>query len=49
MKTETVEGELQVEIHMSPPEFVSLSHWMQSHTKRLEKEGVLVRKEEPKV
>jgi len=45
MKTGTVERELQVEVHMSPSQFISMYHWMQSHIQRLEKEGVLVKKE----
>jgi hypothetical protein len=45
MKTGVVERELQVEIHMSPQQFVSIYHWMQDHIKRLEQEGVLVKKE----
>ncbi len=45
MKTEYVERELQVEVHMSPPQFISLYSWMQNHIQRMEKEGVLVKKE----
>ena len=45
MKTGRVERELQAEVHMSPQQFVSLYHWMHSHIERMEKEGVLVRKE----
>lgn len=47
IRAESVERELQVEIHMSPSTFISLSNWMQSHIQRMEKEGILVRKEEP--
>lgn len=49
MKTDYVERELQAEIHMSPQIFVSLYNWMQNHIQQMEKEGVLVKKEEPKV
>lgn len=45
MKTGVVERELQVEIHMSPQQFISIYHWMQSHIEILEKEGALVKKE----
>ena len=45
MKTGVIERELQIEIHMSPQQFISIYHWMQSHIERLEKEGVLVKKE----
>jgi hypothetical protein len=44
MKSGRVERELQVEVHMSPQQFVSLYHWMGSHIERMEKEGVLVKK-----
>ena len=46
LKTGSVERELQVEVHMSPQEFISLYEWMKSHIDRLEKEGILSRKEE---
>jgi hypothetical protein len=45
MRTGVVERELQVEIHMSPQQFISICHWMQRHIERMEKEGVLVKKE----
>jgi len=45
MITGAVERELQVEVHMSPQQFISIYRWMQNHIERLEKEGVLVKKE----
>lgn len=47
METGEVERELLVEVHMSPPQWVSLSDWMQGHIKRLKEQGVLVKKEKP--
>ena len=46
MKTGSVERELQVEVHMSPQEFLSICRWMQNHIERLKKEGILSEKEE---
>lgn len=46
MRTSSVERELQVEVHMSPQQFLSISRWMQNHIKRMVKEGVLAVKEE---
>lgn len=45
MKTSYVERELQVEVKMSPQQFLSISRWMRSHIERMEKEGVLAIKE----
>ena len=41
LRTGYVERELQVEVKMSPQQFLSISRWMQGHIKRLEKQGVL--------
>lgn len=46
MQTSYVERELQVEIHMSPQQFISVSRWMRGHIERMVKEGVLAIKEE---
>jgi len=45
LTTGSVERELQVEVHMSPQQFVSISRWMQAHIERMLKEGVLSIKE----
>lgn len=45
LKTGSIERELQVEVHMSPQEFISISAWMESHIESLKKQGVIVRKE----
>jgi hypothetical protein len=34
MELEKVNRELQVEIHMSPPQFMSVAKWMMDHAKR---------------
>ena len=41
MATEYLERELQVEVKMSPGQFVSIFQWMKSWIERLEKEGIL--------
>jgi len=46
LKVGEIERELQVEIHMSPQEFLSVSAWMQHHIERMKKEGLLTLKEE---
>lgn len=46
METDLVERELQVEIHMSPQEFVSMSNWMRSHIEKMKKQGVIVVEDE---
>jgi len=47
--TESIERELQIEVHMSPQQFISMYNWMAHHIQRMEKEGVLVKKAESKV
>ena len=37
MELEKVNRELQVEIHMSPPQFMSVAKWMMDHAQRFEK------------
>lgn len=48
MATDYVEREFQVEIHMSPQEFISLYKWMENHIKKMEHEGIL-QMEKPEV
>lgn len=48
MKTGSIERELQVEVHMSPSQFLSIFHWMKDHIERLKKQGVLVEKRKGK-
>jgi hypothetical protein len=37
MDLEKINRELQVEIHMSPPQFASVAKWMMEHVQRFEK------------
>jgi len=37
MQLEKINRELQVEIHMSPPQFASVARWMMGHVQRFEK------------
>lgn len=48
MATESVERELQVEVHMSPEVFLSTYKWMEAHIRRMKEEGILVEEEKPK-
>jgi len=41
MQTGSIERELQVEVKMSPQQFISISRWMEVHINRLKKEGTL--------
>lgn len=41
METGEVERELQIEIHMSPVQWLSITEWMQGYVQKLEKEGRL--------
>ena len=45
MELNKVERELQVEVHMSPNQFVSVAKWMNEHVKRLGKKVKSARKE----
>jgi len=46
MATDYIERELQVEVKMSPSQFLSIAQWMQNHIERMKKEGILVKEEE---
>jgi hypothetical protein len=46
MKTDYVERELQVEVHMSPQQFISTFYWMKHHIERMKKAGIFVDKKE---
>lgn len=48
MATDSVERELQVEVHMSPEVFISTYKWMEAHIRRMKEEGILVEGEKPK-
>ncbi len=37
MELEKVNRELQVEVHMSPPQFISVARWMMEHAQRFKK------------
>ena len=46
MKTDCIERELQVEVHMSPQQFVSVYYWMKNQIERMEKQGIFVHKDQ---
>ena len=48
MKTDFVEREFQVEVHMSPGVFIGTYKWMEDHIKRMKEQGILVEGEKPK-
>jgi len=37
MELEKINRELQVEVHMSPPQFMSIAKWMMDHAQRFQK------------
>jgi len=37
MELEKIDRELQVEVHMSPPQFASVAKWMMEHVQQFEK------------
>jgi hypothetical protein len=37
MALDKINRELQVEVHMSPPQFISVAKWMMDHAQRFEK------------
>jgi hypothetical protein len=49
LRTDFVEREFQVEVHMSPQQFVSVYNWMKSNIDRLEQQGIILQRiEKPK-
>jgi hypothetical protein len=48
MELDRISREIQVEIRMSPANWLALAAWMEEHIKRLEKAGALKREPEPK-
>ena len=41
MEMDRITRELQFEVRMTVPQFVSIAGWMQAHIKELEKKGIL--------
>jgi len=48
MELDKITRELEVEIRMSPVNFVAMCDWMKTHIDRLEKAGILEKGKKPK-
>ena len=47
MGLDRIDRELQIEVHMSPPQFMSIARWMMDHAKRFEQKMKSGKKKAP--